>query len=191
MTSSGCRNSAAIRLFWRKASRSPPRPQRKKLLCESKERDTIVVSKLSNAVRGVWELGVFLDLCSQYNIRLISINDNIDSRGELFPETTVKDVLKTIGAISFETTKYGRAKQRVTEKKIGVKPKTPKVGLRIDQEKTVVNMYNSDYCIDDIWQASRYKSRTSVFRVLNRNGVQVNRGPHLGPIKKKISDIHN
>ena len=164
------------------------RPQWRKLLCESKERDTIVVSKLSNAVRGVRELGVFLDLCTQYDIRLISINDKIDSKGELFPETSVGDVLKTIGAISFETMKVRQGQARVSKKRIGVKPKTLKAGLRIDREKTVVNMYNSGYSIDDIWKASGYKSRTSVFRVLNRNGVQLNRGPHQGPIKKKLNN---
>ena len=60
-----------------------------------------------------------------------------------------------------------------------------KTELKIDREKTVVNMYNSGHSIDDIWEVSGYKSRTSVFRVLNRYGVQLNRGRHHGPIKKK------
>ncbi len=51
--------------------------------------------------------------------------------------------------------------------------------------KAIVNMYNSGLSIDDIWKVSGFKSRTSVFRVLNRNGVQLNRGRHQGPIKKR------
>ena len=39
--------------------------------------------------------------------------------------------------------------------------------------------------IDKIWKVSGYKSRTSVFRVLNRHGVQLNRGRHQGPLKKR------
>ncbi|HPJ69192.1 MAG TPA: hypothetical protein PLS62_15530, partial [Desulfobacteraceae bacterium] len=57
--------------------------------------------------------------------------------------------------------------------------------LRKDREKTVVKMYKSGKSIDDIWKASGYRSRTSVFRVLARNGVELNRGPHQGPIKKR------
>ena len=64
-------------------------------------------------------------------------------------------------------------------------PKTLKAGLKLDREKTVVKMYNSGHSIDDIWKVSGYKSRISVFRVLNRHGVKLNRGRHQGPIKKR------
>ena len=50
-----------------------------------------------------------------------------------------------------------------------------KSALRLDREKTIVNMYKSGHSIDDIWKVSGYKSRTSVFRVLQRNGVEPNR----------------
>ena len=53
------------------------------------------------------------------------------------------------------------------------------------KEKTVVSMYNSGHSIDDIWKVRGYRSRTSVFRVLNRNGVQLNRGRHQGPLPRK------
>lgn len=60
-----------------------------------------------------------------------------------------------------------------------------KDALRADREKAIVNMYNSGVSMDDIWRMSGFKSRTSVFRVLNRNGVELNRGRHQGPIKKR------
>ena len=65
--------------------------------------------------------------------------------------------------------------------------KTLKASLKLDREKTVVNMYNSGHSIDDIWKVSSYKSRTSVFRALNRHGANLNRGRHQGPIKKRNS----
>ena len=46
-------------------------------------------------------------------------------------------------------------------------------------------MNNAGHSIDDIWKVSGYRSRTSVFRVLNRNGVQLNRGRHQGPLPRK------
>ena len=38
--------------------------------------------------------------------------------------------------------------------------------------------------IDDIWAVSGFKSRSSIFRILRKYGITLNRGPHSGPIKK-------
>lgn len=159
------------------------RPQWRQLLTYVSRNDTIVISKLSNALRGIRELGAFLNLVTAYKVRLVSIHDGIDTAGELFPETTVGNVIATIGSLSEEVT-IMRKREAKPARKTG-RQKTLKANLKIDREKTVVNMYNSGYSIDDIWKASGYKSRTSIFRVLNRAGVQLNRGPHSGPIKKK------
>ena len=150
--------------------------------------DVIVVSRLSNALRGIRELGVLLGLCKEYGIRLVSIHDEIDSKGKMFPDTTAADVLDVIGRISAETTAIRRSEARILQRRKDMKPKTEKESIRLKKEKTVVNMYNSGHSIDDIWKVSGYKSRTSVFRVLNRNGVQLNRGRHQGPIKRTVKN---
>lgn len=167
------------------------RPEWRKMLASLKKEDTIVVSKLSHALRGIRELGVFLDLCKQYDIRLISIHDSIDSKGVLFPSTSTQDILFVIGSLSSEVTSMRSSEPRVLRMRKGTHPKTLKTGLKLDREKTVVNMYNSGHSIDDIWKVSGYKSTTSVFRVLNRHGVQQNRGRYQGPIKKKQLTTNN
>lgn len=161
------------------------RPEWRKMLSRIQKNDTIVITKLSHALRGIRELGAFLDLCQQYNIRLISIDDKIDTLGQLYPETTVGDVMTTIGKLSSEVMSLRKVEGRAVRLRKETHPKTLKAGLKLDREKTVVNMYNSGHSIDDIWKVSGYKSRTSVFRVLNRHGVQLNRGRHQGPIKKR------
>ena len=60
-----------------------------------------------------------------------------------------------------------------------------KRGLRQYRDKTIISMYNAGHSIDDIWEASGYACRASIFRVLNRNGVTLNRGPHHGPLGKR------
>lgn len=161
------------------------RPEWRKMLSRIQKNDTIVITKLSHALRGIRELGAFLDLCHQYNIRLISIDDKIDTLGLLYRETTVGDVMTTIGKLSSEVMSLRKVEGRAVRLRKETHPKTLKAGLKLDREKTVVNMYNSGHSIDDIWKVSGYKSRTSVFRVLNRHGVQLNRGRHQGPIKKR------
>ena len=46
-------------------------------------------------------------------------------------------------------------------------------------------MYNNGHSIDDIWAVSGFKSRSSIFRVLNNNGVTLNRGKFSGPLGKR------
>lgn len=70
--------------------------------------------------------------------------------------------------------------------KSGIKPaksSTPKKG--IDRERNIVNMYNNNYTIDDIWKVSGFRSRSSVFRILNKYGVKLNRGKFSGPLGKR------
>ena len=161
------------------------RPEWRRMLAHLKDGDEIVVSKLSNALRGIREFGVFLGLCKDYGVRIVSIHDEIDSKGELFPDTSVGAVLDVIGRISHEATLIRRSEARMLQRRTDMKPKTEKEGMRMKKEKTVVSMYNAGHSIDDIWKVSGYRSRTSVFRVLNRNGVKLNRGRHQGPLGKR------
>ena len=161
------------------------RPEWRRMLAHLKDGDEIVVSKLSNALRGIREFGVFLGLCKDYGVRIVSIHDEIDSKGELFPDTSVGAVLDVIGRSSHEATLIRRSEARMLQRRKDIKPKTEKEGMRMKKEKTVVSMYNAGHSIDDIWKVSGYRSRTSVFRVLNRNGVKLNRGRHQGPLGKR------
>lgn len=56
---------------------------------------------------------------------------------------------------------------------------------KLDREKPVVNLYIAGHPIDEIWRASGFRSRSSVFRILNKNGIKLNRGNHSGSIKKR------
>jgi DNA invertase Pin-like site-specific DNA recombinase len=159
------------------------RPQWRRMLTRLGKEDVVVVSKLSNALRGIRELGVFLDLCREYKVRLVSIQDRIDTGGELFPDTGANDVIETISRLSSEATSVRRAEQGLKSSR-KVRPNA-KRGLRQYRDKTIISMYNAGHSIDDIWEASGYACRASIFRVLNRNGVTLNRGPHHGPLGKR------
>ena len=55
-------------------------------------------------------------------------------------------------------------------------------------KKTIVDMYNNGYSIDDIWEVSGFNSKSSIWRVLNKYGVYLNRGRTSGPRVKKQQD---
>ena len=66
------------------------RPQWKQLMASLERGDELVVSKFSNALRGSRELAAFIEFCRVKVVRIISIHDKIDSRGDLFPETRLR-----------------------------------------------------------------------------------------------------
>jgi len=49
------------------------------------------------------------------------------------------------------------------------------------REQTIVNMYQQGFAMDDIWRASKFRSKSSVFRILNKHGVPLTRGKTHGP----------
>ena len=60
---------------------------------------------------------------------------------------------------------------------------------KLAREKTVINLYVAGHPIDEVWRASGFRSRSSVFRILNKHGIKLNRGNHSRTIKRKgISD---
>lgn len=163
------------------------RPQWKQLLASLERGDEVVVAKFSNALRGVRELSAFIELCRIKVVRIISIHDKIDSKGKLFPETTVAEVLEMFGALAEEAAALRKASAHVMHLQLNIKSPTKKTKSlsKTDREKTIVDMYNNGHSIDDIFAVSGFSSRSSIFRILNKHGVKLNRGKFSGPLGKR------
>ena len=135
------------------------------------------------------ELAMFLEFCRVKVIRVISIHDRIDSQNELFPETKPSDVLLMIGSLPDEALVLRKSSEHVSKLQERMIVQLPPVSTskekRMDREKTVINLYAAGHPIEEIWKASGFRSRSSVFRILNKHGIKLNRGKHSGPIKKK------
>lgn len=153
--------------------------------------DTLVLSKLSNALHGARQLVFFLEFCRVQNIRLVSIHDRIDWANELFPDTKTSDVLTAIALLPKEANAVRRHSSHVTRVRQHIQSATQKSVSRAERNKRVVNMYLEGYSIDDIFAKSGFRSRSSIFRILNEANVSLNRGHTkgpLGPRKKKITE---
>ena len=177
------------------------RPLWKQLMIALERGDELVISKYSNAIRGarelamflefcrVKELAMFLEFCRVKVIRVISIHDRIDSKNELFPETKPSDVLLMIGSLPDEALVLRKSSEHVSKLQERMIVQLPPISTakekRMDREKTVINLYAAGHPIEEIWKASGFRSRSSVFRILNKHGIKLNRGKHSGPIKKK------
>ena len=172
-----------VRIVEEKTEDEKLRPEWKALLMSLERGDELVLSKFSNALRGTRELSFFLELCRIKVIRIISINDKIDSKDEVFPAMKTSDFLDMIGSLPAEVATLRKASTHIMRLRT-VKTKTKATKSRQERETTIVNMYNGGHSIDDIWTVSGFKSRSSIFRILKKYGIAMNRGPHSGPIKK-------
>ena len=151
------------------------RPLWKQLMVALQRGDELVISKFSNALRGSRELATFLEFCRVKVIRIVSIHDQIDSRNELFPETRPSDVLEMMGALPEEVLALRKSAEHVVnlqEKMIVSLPSVSSAKMqKLDREKTVINLYVSGHPIDEVWRASGFRSRSSVFCILNKYGI--------------------
>lgn len=152
--------------------------------------DTVVIPKLSNALRGARQLVFFLEFCRVKNIRLVSIHDRIDSGNELFPETQTSDVLTAIALLPREANAIRKSSHHISRIKKHIESISDKAMGRAERNKRVVNMYLEGFSIDEIFQKSGFRSRSSVFRILNDANVQLDRGRWKGPLgpRKKKED---
>lgn len=150
-------------------------------------RGELVISKFCNAIRGTRELSMFLEFCQVKVIRVISIHDRIDSNNELFPETKPSDVLMMIGSLPDEALVLRKSSEHVSKLQERMIVQLPPVSTskekRMDREKTVINLYAAGHPTDEVWKASGLRSRSSVFRILNKHGIKLNRGKHSSPTK--------
>lgn len=158
------------------------RPEWKQLILKLQRGDTLVISKFSNALRSTRELAMFLELCRVKVIRIVSINDRIDSANELFPDTRPGDVLQMVGSLASEALVMRKASSHVLQlRQTRINPSSPLSSSsqkRKDRDSMIINMYQAGHSIDDIWTASGFNSRSSVFRILRDNGIESDRKPH-------------
>ena len=151
------------------------RPEWKRILGELDRNDEIIVSSFSNALRGSLELCYFLELCRVNVIRVISIEDKIDSKDELFPGTKTSDILHAFESLPFEIGIVRKAAQQLVENRQDTTEIKLTKKAKRERDSTIINMYNNGFSIDEIWKNSGYKARSSVFNVLRRYQIPLRR----------------
>lgn len=175
-----------VRILKEKDFNETTRPVWKQLLLTLSYGDELVISKFSNAVRGTRELSVFLEFCRVKKIRLISIHDKIDSADKVFPIVKTSDLLEMVASLPKEVIALRKTSVHHKELLEKIKTDDTKTEIKLKQlerERSIVNMYLSGHSIEDIWKISGYKSRSSIFRILNKYDVVLDRGSHSGPLK--------
>lgn len=145
--------------------------------------DEIVISKFSHAVRGSREFSVFCDYLRREKVTVISIHDKMDTSGKVFEEKTLVDFMDMLATLPTETIALRQAHEHESKLKARKHPRTISQ-TKSDRNNQIVRMYKKGESIDKIWKMSGFKSRQSIFNVLEAAGVNLNRGHS----KKELQD---
>lgn len=158
------------------AQHEKQRPMFQELLEKLEVGDTLVIPKLSNAVRSLGGLSSLLEHCRTQGIRIVAFRDRIDSADEAFPSVRTSDLLNVIALMPDETTAVRNQAAHVSELKKLSKTGSIKIMSKAERDQTIVNLYLSGLPIEKILQASGFKARSSVYRILDAYNIEYNRG---------------
>lgn len=171
MTDFGC-----IEIITEDARYEKQRPMFRELLDRLEIGDVLVVPKLSNAVRSLGGLSSLLEFCRTRCVRLIAYKDKIDSADEVFPAVRTSDLLNILAVMPDEMTAMRNQAAHVNKIKKLNKTSPGKAMEKMERDQTIVNLYLSGLPIDKIMQASGFKARSSVYRILDMYNIEYNRG---------------
>lgn len=159
------------------------RPKWKKFINELSEGDTAIIQSFTNAFRNHGELIFFLKLCSKKKIRLISLEDNIDTSDELFDVSRTSAVFEALIKMS-------------SYRPVGTEPSfDPDFAMPskyedqvLKRHRAIINMYNAGFKAPDIMIKLGYKSASSIFRVLRIYEIEHAYPAKVHKKKKKESE---
>ena len=130
--------------------------------------DEVFFISMENAFSGVRQLCLFLELCRLKRIRVVFMRDRIDSRDEMYQNSTA-NVLNAIATLSRETYSIRRKRAKPGRRK------PDKGSMKQKRNEKCVEMYQTGIPIEEIQKQAGFRSKSSVFRILRDSGVKLNR----------------
>ena len=138
----------------------------KRFVTMLREGDVAVLYSFDNAFKNSTDLMFFLKMCSQKNIRIVSVEDAIDSSDELFPASN-KNALMAIARMSATDktdTHDDFEAELISDKHLEKKHK---------RHRMVINMYNAGCNIREIMSRTGYKGKSNIYRILHQYGIEL------------------
>lgn len=149
------------------------RPQFKTAISSLNEGDELIIRSFSHSVQTTLGMALLIDYCRIRNIRLISIEDEIDTHDVLFKSVSPTKSLNVLASLSINVL---HLRKQIGEEPI--KTKMPHILSRQEaiQERDlkVVNLYLAGHTIQYIMERIGIK-HTTLYRILKINGIKRDR----------------
>lgn len=129
--------------------------------------DIAVLYSFDNAFRNIHDMIFFLKFCSKKNIRIVSVEDKVDSNNLLFSGTTTKDVFDVVCKMF---SKRDRNSHDDIEADLYSNKHSDR---RLKRYRMVINMYNAGYSVKEIMERTGYRGKSNVYRILHLYDVSL------------------
>ena len=157
------------------------RPNWKALQKELNAGDELVITKLANVVRGISKLAFFFKVIQIKKVRLISLEDKIDTINDesqmLFPPLSCNSWIKIIASMPLEVS--NNKKMIEQDKPVLTRPSTSKGRKTRERDTIIINLYNAKHSIEDIINATN-SSRSTIYRILKKNHIEIQERKRTG-----------
>lgn len=166
-------DSGCCRIFRESRYDTRTRPERRTLLRQIGNNDEIIVPRLCHIVNGCTNLAVLLEYCEARNIRLISIEDRIDTAGILYDGESDRNI---VSAFKTLTSDVAAIKKVIGEKPLQMQSpvQTSAREQKTKRDSRVISMYLTGLNTGEILRHNNI-SKTTLFRVLRKHGITTDR----------------
>ena len=145
------------------------RPQRRTLLGQIGNNDEIIVPRLCHIVNGNTGLAVLLEYCDLRNIRLISIEERVDTAGILYDGESDRNIVAAFKVLASDVAAIKRENgEKPIQMPVSVQTATRE--LKTQRDSRVISMYLAGLNTVDILRHSNI-SKTTLFRTLRKHGI--------------------
>ena len=157
------------RLLMDNGSHESSRPKLKEALSMLMSGDELILAGFKNAVRSLNELALLIDFCRLKEVRLISVEDEIDTNGELFAAKTQKEFLHLIATLPNEIIEMRQSlgEERLQRTTCAIKDKKR---ARLKRDQKVINLYLAGHSLEMIMNRTGIK-HSCLYNILKRNGI--------------------
>lgn len=173
-------DSGCCRIFRESRYDTRTRPERRTFLRQIGNNDEIIVPRLCHIVNGCTNLAVLLEYCEARNIRLISIEDRIDTAGILYDGESDRNM---VSAFKTLTSDVAAIKKVIGEKPLQTQSpvQTSAREQKTKRDSRVISMYLTGLNTGEILRHNNI-SKTTLFRVLRKHGITTDRLGKKRPI---------
>lgn len=152
----------------------------KGMLRKLSDGDELIVARISNALDSLSRFSTLLRFCKSRNVRLISIEDRIDTKGELFPNENLLDLIAELPK-EILTLKKEHGEVRIDN----TVANSDKKLARKQFNQNVIQFYLTGFTLDVIREKFGI-SNSEIYRVLRHNGIKANRTVRKKTLKTKV-----
>lgn len=130
--------------------------------------DVAVLHSFNDAFYNFHDMIFFLKFCFKKNIRIISLEDSLDTEDKLFAKAKLSKTADTLNLMCRMFAKRDRNSHDDFESELYYHKHSDRL---LKRHRMVINMYNAGYNVKEIMDRTGYRAKSNIYRILHEYSV--------------------